>query len=586
MKKYLYVLPIVIFSLVGCNDSFLDLYPRHELTPETFFKSELDLQVYSNGFYDYYGINTWDDLCDNYARYTFNTTAGKLLGGVLTPKNVGGWSWSEISDVNYYLKNASNAEGDEKQLNHWIGFGRLTRAMLYYDKVMQYGDVPWYDVPLKETDTELLYKGRDSRDLVVNHIMEDLDFAADNMLPNISDRTVVSQAAAIALQARIALHEGTFRKYHHLSDAEKYLTIAHDASKRLIDNAEAFKLALHKDYGEMFNSKELKGNSEAILYREHVLGMTELALVKVLNLEFAASRDFVNSYLMSDGSRFSERTDIDIDKATIDEQFENRDKRLKASVLYPGWVDVKVHRPFVLNLDFGGYAQTKFYPSTSEQCYYYTTESDIAQIRFAEVLLIYAESCAELGTITDDDLDKSINLLRQRAGIFKKLTVAEANASPDPLLLAKYPNLDGNPDAGIITEIRRERRVELFAEGFRFQDLMRWHAGEQVANAGIGIYVPGLGPMDVTGDGKYDIAILKNLDDLSPISGLSPQEQKDITKITLDGASYYLENGDHGLVRFTADRDNPRKWDDKYYFLPLPQTEILLNENLKQTQGW
>ena len=86
------------------------------------------------------------------------------------------------------------------------------------------------------------------------------------------------------------------------------------------------------------------------------------------------------------------------------------------------------------------------------------------------------------------------------------LSMVEANASPDPFLMAKYPNL-GGPNLGVLLEIRRERRVELALEGYRFDDLMRWKAGKLLEEEPKGLYFSGLGKHDVTGDGIEDIIL-------------------------------------------------------------------------------
>lgn len=141
--------------------------------------------------------------------------------------------------------------------------------------------------------------------------------------------------------------------------------------------------------------------------------------------------------------------------------------------------------------------------------------------RLGEVYLNYAEAKAEYGNISQEDIDRTINLLRDRVGM-PHLNVVEANANPDPYLTSEdfYPDLDGTENAGIILEVRRERAIELAQEGFRYADLMRWKHGEHLARPYYGLYIPGPGLYDVDGDGKadYDFYTTKSFGS-APVSG-------------------------------------------------------------------
>lgn len=582
MKTFLKLnLLLMLFVLVSCNDSFLDRAPRHLVTSENFFNNTEDLKTFTNGFYSYLNFEFGDGLCDNVSINSVSTDLSEMLYGSLSPAtvDVAVWDWSQIRNVNYFLANAGRAIGEDIEKNHYIGLGRLMRAYLYYQKVKLFGDVPWYDRPLLDTDEAELYKTQDSRNFVITKIMEDLDFAVKNMI-NQTNRTVYSKWVALALQARIALHEGTFRKYHGLEGGDEFLKIAENASTRIMKEGG---FTLHPDYTGLFNSKELKVNPEMILFREHTLALSKFTVHYVLDLNWGLSRDLIDSYLMKDGTPFSQIKGWET--MTINEQFANRDARLIQTCLNPGWIDVKLNTPYKTKPAYGGYGQIKFYPSTAEQCYYYACESDIPIIRYAEILLINAEAKAELGTLTDTDLTNTINLLRERGNISKKLTIDDTNANFDKVESNRYPNVSG-ANTGVILEIRRERRVELACEGFRYDDLMRWKAGELLAKPGEGMYVPGFGAYDVTGDGKVDIAILKSLNETGPIADLPDDIKATLEYTYVDGSNFYLENGTSGRIRFNQDRDNSRVWSDKYYFRPIPEGQIVLNPNLKQPGSW
>ncbi|MNK68006.1 SusD family protein [compost metagenome] len=206
-------------------------------------------------------------------------------------------------------------------------------------------------------------------------------------------------------------------------------------------------------------------------------------------------------------------------------------------------------------------------------------------MRYAEVLLINAEAKAELGTLTQADLDVTVNVLRRRVGV-PALQLATANTQVDPVLAARYPNAQG-ANKGALLEIRRERRVELACEGFRFNDVLRWKTGDLLAVAPHGIYVPALGAMDITGDGNPDIAILENEKATGPIDQLPEAVKTKLVKYYLDGGAFYLSNGTSGYIMMTVDQKNKRSFiAPKYYYKPIPLGQITLNPNLKQVFGW
>lgn len=589
------ILLVATLCIISCNDDFMDRPPRHMISPDQGFKNPQDLETYTNGLYKHILFEMTDNIGDNTATCSKATDLTSMLYGDLSPVTVSSsgsnsvWDWSGIREVNLFLDNCDKATGDEAALKHYIGIVHFFRAKLYYDKVKKFGDVPWYEHYLTDKDMEALMKPMDSRDFVVGKIMEDLEYAYINVKDE-GTKTCITNAAVATLYARIALHEGTFRKYHGLNDATKYLEKAAEISEALITNSA---YSLHKtantnsDYTALFSSHELKDKSEVLLYRQHILGLTQFTAHIVLDFEWGISRDLIDSYLMTDGTRF---TDVPGYKTLPHDQiFIGRDARLRQTSVYPGWQDIKYRKAYIINPMLGGFGQNKFYPSTADECYYYACLSSIPMMRLAESMLIFAEAKAELGTLTDGDLDISINLLRKRAGITTGLTVAGANANVDPIEAARYPNISG-ANLGAILEIRRERRIELAGEGFRYDDVIRWKRGELLTTAQEGMYFPALGAYDVTGDGILDMAILADPASTGPIAHLTEQEQKDLAKYYLkdsDGksANYYLSNTTSGAIRFVQDRDAPRQWNDKYYYWPIPQNQILLNPNLKQP-GW
>jgi len=200
--------------------------------------------------------------------------------------------------------------------------------------------------------------------------------------------------------------------------------------------------------------------------------------------------------------------------------------------------------------------------------------------RKEEARLIKAEAKAELGTISQSDLDLTVNKLRSRAGM-PMLSLAEANANPDPYLLAMYPNVDAGAFRGVLLEIRRERRIELFNEGQRWDDLMRWKAGSKLNQPIVGVYFPGVGAYDFTGDGKADVYV--HTGNTSGAPG-TVTTLININQRTLWDPVSNTQNANKGSLDPFYQRG---KFDEKRdYYAPIPIEDIQLNPNLKQNPEW
>ncbi len=284
-------------------------------------------------------------------------------------------------------------------------------------------------------------------------------------------------------------------------------------------------------------------------------------------------KDLVNSYLMADGSRFTDQPNFNEQQFT--EEINDRDPRLKQTIRAPGYS--RVGETQKLPPNFGatvtGYQLTKY---VTERQYdsFDASISDLPIFRYAEVLLNFAEARAELGIITQTDLDKSINLLRERVGM-PKLNSNEANRNPDPYLAEQYLNIDSGENEGVILEIRRERRIELYMENFRWDDLMRWGEGQKLTQPFRGMYFPGAGEYDLEGDGDIDVVLY---------TGEVGDREEGIVYLQL-GQDVVLDA--NGLVIPQPGSNQDRTFNEnRDYLYPLPRTELLLNDNLTQNPGW
>ncbi|MDJ1471697.1 RagB/SusD family nutrient uptake outer membrane protein [Cytophagaceae bacterium DM2B3-1] len=596
IHTYIIGMGLAALSFSACNNDFLDRQPSTSIGSDNFFNGEQDLKLYINNMYNFpgWGIYNDDQSTDN-AATTGATEIKLVMGGNPTASAFpNGWNWEQLRSVNYFLANFRKAPLSEDVLNHYEGLARFFRAQFYVNKVKRYSDVPWYDQVINTNDTELLMKERDPRSLVVEKIMEDYAFAAEHVNET-SESGAVNRWIVKAYQAKFALYEGTYRRYHSElaleSTASQFLQLAADVSKNIMDGGK-FRLyttgSPTQDYMNLFVQQNLNGNPEVLLatYSENGIRNSGWNETVFGNYEVSPTKDLLQDYLMADGSYYSSQSGYTT--FPFVKEFENRDPRLSQTYAYPGFnlLNVDTYSQggglYVQQLakNFTGYHQIKGFvndPSTVVQ-----NNLDIPVLRYAEILLTYAEAKAELGTLTQGDLDQSINLLRNRVGM-PQLSLTPA---VDPVQDAKYPNTS-TAQRPVLLEIRRERRIEMALEGYRYDDLMRWNAGKLLEKEQEGIYFSGLGKHDLTGDGVPDIILLNNSESIPAVKEKNALGKDFIyyrTGSIGQDAGVFLKNGTSGTVQTSS--DNGTFQEPKSYYRPVPQNQVLLNPNLKQIFGW
>ncbi|MEQ9217327.1 MAG: RagB/SusD family nutrient uptake outer membrane protein [Cyclobacteriaceae bacterium] len=581
----------VVFT--ACNDEFLDRVPETSIGKENFFNTEEDLKIYINGLYNFPGVGLFiEDRATDNAATTGNMEIKTMMTSSPSSSTIlSGWNWNQLRSINFFLENFQRAALSDEVLNHYEGVARLFRANFYMDKVKRYSDVPWYDQVIGSGDEEALLKKQDSREIVVDKLFEDYQFAAENVY-QVQPSGAVDQWTVKAFMARAALYEGTFRKYHTElgleATANEYLTMARDMAKDIMDNG-GYMLNDNgnptADYGSLFNSTDLGVNQEIILARvfEHEVLNSGWWEYMFGNYEVCPTKDLLQTYLMADGSYYSSQAGHETFE--IVQEFANRDPRLNQTYAYPGYNLIFTSTysqgggSYVQQLgkNFSGYHQIKGFMNTLDLS---ARESiDIPVIRYAEMLLIYAEAKAELGELTQADLDITVNLIRDRAG----MPPLNMSVVADPVQQARYPQVT----SAVLLEIRRERRIEMALEGFRFDDLMRWNAGELLENEPEGLYFPGLGKFDLTGDGEDDIHLLpasESIPDVKETNGLGVQLIYYRAGTFGEDVGVYLKNGNSGTVQTIEDRGTFVA--PKYYYRPVPQPQVTLNPNLEQLFGW
>jgi hypothetical protein len=581
MKRILTLLVCLsaVFSMSSCED-FLTQEPKDKLTSAQAFSSEATLQLYINGFYAtilpnaatiYSGDVTSDIMVPT-------VIPDYLLAGNVNANNTSGWTWTNLRNINYLLVNNTNANVPAAVRNHYSGIARFFRAYFYYEMVKRYGDVPWYSTPL-DPDSPDLYKAKDSRKMVMDSVLADLNFATTNInLTKDNTCSNVTRYTAMALKSRICLFEGTYRKYHtelNLTDANRWLEESSKASLDLINSGQYSLVtgAPASSYRSLFIS-ETPNNQEVLL-----ASIASNALQKwhastywynspTTGSRLSLDKHLVNTYLNSDGTRYTDKPGFET--ATFQQETQNRDRRLEQTIRFANYVRSDGSKGLPnFNVTITGYHTKKF--SLDNPYYDSRTESfnSLPIFRYAEVLLNYAEAQAELGQLSDSDWAKTIGALRTRAGI---TNTARPTSADSYLSTHFYP---GVTDATIL-EVRRERAIELVAEGFRYADLLRWKRGKNLERAYTGMYVPALGtPIDIDQDGAPDVCFVRTTPSTT-IPG--------VVYVTLDGTVNKLSEGTSGNILWNVNR--PKTFDDKRYYYPIPFDQIQLNPKIEQNSGW
>jgi hypothetical protein len=603
MKKIFYTLLSIILLLTSC-----DLYeePQSSVGKGAIFSSEAGLKTYVYSFYNMMpsgsDLNQIEiDLVDFGAINNINTFITK---NAYSETNSSGWSWSNLRNINYFIQNCTDEKVPESVRNNYIGVARLFRAYFYFDKVTTFGDVPWIDKPL-DVDDEELYAPRDSRELVMENVYKDLEFACSNITTT-TDPTgsMVTKWVAYALASRICLFEGTFRKYHNLSlttTANTWLQRAVTMSEYLMNNSgkKLYTAAgVKKSYRALFTSDNPL-TDEVIMA---VVSSSELGVLHHANWKwtsptygnrFSLTRPFINTFLQVDGTPYTSKPGWETEDFYTECQ--NRDNRLAQTIRTPGYTrDGDFTAP-----DFSGYVRTGYQPiklcldGKSYDNAALNTNA-LPLFRYAEVLLNYAEAKAELGTLTDADWAKTIGALRARAGITGG--VSTKPAAVDPYFQMNYFPAISDP---VLLEIRRERGIELSLEGFRFNDLKRWKAGDLLKKSWYGMYVPQLNaPIDLDHSGTFDVIFYTSTAGLDAAKALTG----DWNKAKATCATIYVEEGAgsskqlqlvekvQGAEGYYLTWDKPndykRVWGNKQYFYPIPSTVMVKNPNITQNAGW
>lgn len=584
MKKILlYIILCATVGLVSCSDEYLDRLPQTKI-PETqeFFNTETGLKSFSDGFYSYFStgeIRGDEGNSDNTEHTGSPGTRRTGLYSMPTALGSGGWNWTAIRNVNYFIERceASTLEPDIK--NQYLGLAKFFRAFLYFEKVKAFGDVPWYSKSLETSDEEELYKPQDSRVLVMDSVLNDLN-AAIEFLPETKYHNRISKWTALAFKSRISLYEATWRKYHpsyNLPDADKFFAEASAAAKELIEEG-SYQLYstgdVENDYRMMFLTTSAPADETilAISFPQDGTGGSiqyNSTLTDYSTGNNGATHSLAQDYFMADGSSFSSYySTAEQETMPFYEEIKNREPRLANTIITPGYV----RHGTTTASDYGDFNQNR----TGYQIHKrvgpetYVDYRDVILMRYSEILLNYAEAETELGNGGQALLDATINKIRNRVGLAPRTypMIADQHQRDMYQRIANDDNL---------LEIRHERRVELAFEGFRTDDIMRWGEGHLLRKTYEGIYLEkGINNLlDLDGDGTSDVNFVRS----------SPSE-------TVSGVTYVVllanngfSNGDENGGRIIPYNRTYQPFEDWEYLNPIPIEELTLNPNLVQNPG-
>lgn len=571
-KIYIIGLFIALSAMqYGCNKS-LDLDPLDQIGDGNFWKTQSDFKTFANQFYSWrrdFSSSVYDaPHSDRRSDLITSTNANVFSNGTNTiPASDGTYSgaFARIRLTNTLLTKAAGY-GKPEEIAQFVAEAKFFRAYVYFDLLQLYGNAPIVD-RLLETSDPALYGPRNDRSEVADFIIADLKAAIPDLplQSKVTEAGRLSKGAAQAFLSRVALFEGTWQKFRgNTQRGIDLLDIAAKAAKDVMisneyalfnpvslgDSAQKYMFILEDTKSNPAGLKK-SDNKEYIFSNRHdeiinPIG-SNITQETFANVQWI-SRKLATMYLSSNGLPIDNPNNTQFQGYnTLNSEFQNRDNRMKYTLMPANkayWRNTSPRVTWSGNAaDLASAAFTSFQPTygsgyhnqkwAAERAVPDRAEGyDYPIIRYAEVLLNYAEAVYERdNAISDDDLDISLNLVRRRVNInMPKLSNAFATAN----------------GLNMQTEIRRERTIELFNEGFRIDDLKRWKTAEIEM------------PQDILGI-KW--------------TGTEFQTKwGSVTKPRNSNGVLIMESG--------------RTWNNRNYLYPLPLDQLTLNPALGQNPDW
>lgn len=603
MKKAIYigVLASVGLSMVSCDD-FLDKN-----------RNPLDMQISNTEFWDNNSnvVAELNELYNNYHGYGRGDSYGQFYFKTLSDDQDGGsfatWTntnvpasstdWNspfeQIRHCTYIITNVRTSSLSDDEKTYAEAVAKLNRAHQYYQLVRMYGDVQWINEVIDPSDEELVYAARDNRDVVMDSVLNDLNYAIA-VIPAGAGKQVWSKEMAAAMKSDICLFEGTYCKYRTTAEngyaadatrANKYLQECVNASEYVLGAG----YTLNDNYQEVYNSLALSGNSEVIFYKEYeetVLLHSLIAYTCSSTAINGLTKDFVDSYLFRDGKPLA-LTSLDTDDAariefqgvdakgkpistndfSIQHMLDVRDARMSMTtdpcVYFTGHTWIREgSNPMTSSTGYGVRKYDNPEIPVIDRTNTLRNYTDAPVFWLPVVMLNLAEAKAELGTLSDSDIDATLNKLYARAELPAQ-TLASLSGMNDPA--------NNMGVSSLIWEVRRCRRCELVMDNwFRYWDLIRWHQLELLDTTKHPAIVQGA---NVSNYKAYVDAYNAAVD---AYNATVPEAER-LDKLSMPSMNGNYIDGSYGKTR---------TYEARQYLYPVPTNQLSLNKNLEQNPLW
>lgn len=614
-------------AAVSCDD-ILDRPEKNSPSDQHFWKTEIDLSLYANGFYANYFIGYgqgWSASYSPFRGYSFSddvastgtqanftsslpssvfSTSETAVGTYSTEYTCPSMVFSWIRRANIMMdriENQAKANISAEAYNHWMAVAKFFKSYSYCRLVERFGDVPYFETQPEATDFDELYKDRDSRIFVMDKVYDMSKDVLANMRTN-DGTDMLNRYVAAAFISRWFLFEGTWQKYHggDQAAAKKYLEMARDAAQLVMESG---KYAIDKPVRELWGSQDLS-SKEALMVRHfldteavrHCVASYSNSTESQSGLNLA----FLKSVIRQDGKPYTTSSlcdGKDPKSLSLPVMGKTCDPRFEASIS-----DLPVQSSSTLVyqckfIDRAAWNMSNKKRGVQPIYQSVTNTNDAPVIRYAEVLLSWIEAKAELALIggaavTQDDIDRSINVLRDRPlddvakakGLKNTahMQLADINASFDP-------ERDADVDP-LVWEIRRERRLEMVFEHSRILDLRRWHKLDYMDNQAHPETMRGPW-VDFANDTYKGPGKPEDKDGQVAISGLLKKNSTQVQKLDGTIVTYDGTNAADMVGFYLPTAVKPRNaFYERSYLSPIGTQDIsnyaVKGYTLTQTTGW
>ena len=590
MKKIAILTLSVMMAFTSCD--ILNNDPDDSFTKSNYFTSVENVELFANYFYSAfsgygnggsYGVFYFNILNDDQAK-----TGVEPWTFTQQPASAGAWSspYSNIRRCNLLVEAIPGIESmTSAQKNNWMGVARLMRAWYHYQVVRGFGDCYWVNHVLDpKADADILYGPRTDRDIVMDSILADLNFAVENITMNSTSRTQFNQYVANAMKAEICLYEGTFCRYRVAADgqkapdearAEKYLRECCNACEIILGSGN---YSLTPKYSDVYTSLNLEGNPEMILYKHYAyptMGHSVIDYTCGSTIVNGMNKDAFNAYLSDEGDLMNYEDDhgtLVNGKPNIAAQIAKRDPRLAchvdAALQFPGngvarFADDPVAgKNASESTSSTGYGVLKFDTKEKDRVSRQSIgmgDTDAPIFWTAVIMLDYAEAKAELGEFEQALTEGPLQGITPHAATLDKLRARAGNIWGFSVVSDPRKNMNVSD---LIYEVRRERRIELMYDiNDRYYSLQRWHC------------------LNLLDTQKYPDqkkgAWIGTADDADKIFDVAAAIAAGTNHPDIDEKGYIdCSNG------------NNRVYDPKYYLFPIPSDQQTLNPEIGQNYGW